>query len=202
MSKETDDALVDAALLDLRAVSLTDEVTMKQCRAIATDLVKLQVRSPTEPAKLLIMSQGGDTRAAMFLADVIDHILTIPVHGVVVGYCQSAATRIYLSCTRRLATPSSYFVIHSGAREGIGFRMDDDAYSHLEDLAKETETLMAEIIQLYQNKLGLSKAAMKAILKRGDRPFNYRMDAQEAKKIGLVHEILTGKAGIFTPPTK
>ncbi len=197
MSDEAEKLKLSHSFLNYRTVVLTGDVTRRQCDVIVDQLTELQFRSGSEPAKLLIKSTGGDVGSAYHLCDFIDHVLEIPVHGIVLSQCYSAATFIYLSCIKRFCTPHSAFLFHSLSKRDVSIRMDDSALDNLEDLSVEIEDNRRRCHAFYQKKLGLPKQAVTKLLKRGDQNYNDFMRPEEAKQIGLVHKILTGKAGIF-----
>lgn len=185
-------------LLECRTVTLVGEITAESCSQTIDKLTHLQFLSPTDPVKLLINSAGGDIDAAVILCDFMDHVLTVPIHGMVVGECSSAATFILLSCSVRKATPHSSFVIHSGTTGGVEFKMDKMTPKNLEDLLNETTTVARLVTELYVRKLNLPEEKIDVLLERGDQRFNSSLTAQEAKEIGLITEIVEGKLDIFT----
>lgn len=180
-----------------RVVILGGEITTESIQRIGGQMLRYQCESE-EPIHLLINSGGGNTFAALQLCDVMEHLLTAPVYGYVVGECSSAATFVLLYCTKRNCTRHSYFVVHSTTLHGIEIKADKATTMNLEALLEETRATQETVTGMYMQKLNLSRKKVDKIISRGDQPFNSAYSAEEAKEIGLIHEIIEGKLPLFT----
>ena len=184
-----------------RTVTLSGEITHDSTGEIARQLLTLQAESLT-PINLLIDSGGGHDNAALQLCDLITHLITVPVRGLVLGSCMSAATFVILHCDVRLATPYSRFKIHSGTMSGITLPLDGNTTTNLEHLLSESKTVAERVANLYMRKLGISREQVDALVARGDQRFDDDMSALEAKEIGLITGIIEGKLNIFPEPAQ
>lgn len=187
---------ISQRMLELRTTSLGD-IDEKSVDFLLERLLQFQVASSVEPIKLLINSQGGVHHGAIMLCDFMDHVITAPIHGIVVGKCHSAATFILLSCSVRKCTPHASFVIHNATTSGIVVKHDSLTEKNISDLTIEVKGITESMIQFYMDKLHLSRKRVQALLARGDQDHNDAMSAEEAVQIGLVQEIVKGKLDIF-----
>lgn len=196
MSEGTDQEFHDK-LMEYRTVVFAGKIKREMCGRTLDRLTLLQFRSASEPIKLLINSGGGDIDAAIDLCDFMDHVLTVPIHGVVIGECSSAATFVLLSCSVRKATQHSRFVIHSGTTGGVEFKMDKMTPKNLTDLTEEATNTAKMVVGFYAQKLGKSTSEVEKLIERGDQRFNSALTAQEAMEVGLITQIVEGKLDIF-----
>ena len=196
MSEGTDQEFHDK-LMEYRTVVFAGKIKREMCGKTLDRLTLLQFRSASEPIKLLINSGGGDIDAAIDLCDFMDHVLTVPIHGVVIGECSSAATFVLLSCSVRKATQHSRFVIHSGTTGGVEFKMDKMTPKNLTDLTEEATNTAKMVVGFYAQKLGKSTSEVEKLIERGDQRFNSALTAQEAMEVGLITQIVEGKLDIF-----
>lgn len=180
-----------------RTISLMGRIDSDSCEQLVEQLLTCQKVSHTEPIKLIIGSPGGSSDAALMVCDVMAHLITAPIEALVIGQCSSAATFILLQCHVRRATPHARFVIHSSTISGLRFTMDQMTDKKLSDLLQETRTHSALVANLYGKKLGLEQDKVTELIARGDQAFNNALSAEEALAIGLITEIVQGKAGIF-----
>lgn len=200
MAKEDDDKTEVSTfdrLVRFRTVHLYGDVTEKSCNKLIEQLLTCQLESEKRPIKMLINSPGGEAYPALRTCDFMEHVVTAPIEGVVVGECSSAATFILLHCATRRGAPRSRYVIHSGTRAGIHIPTDHMTGRNLSDLQKEISEFAEMIIQLYSKKLKRPKKEILKLIARGDQRFHRALSAQEALDIGLITEIVSGKAGIF-----
>ena len=72
-----------------------------------------------KPIRIMFNSCGGSLDVADTLMDVIKLSKT-PVWGIALGMVASAASLIYLSCHRRFALQSSYWIFHQGSANNLG----------------------------------------------------------------------------------
>jgi ATP-dependent protease ClpP protease subunit len=188
-------------LMSNRTVILEGKITRQQCNTVLNRLLALQFDSPTEAVKLVINSGGGDSDAALDLCDFIDHVLTVPIHAIVIGECSSSATLILLSCTTKSATRHSRFVIHSGTLGGVEFTTDNMTNKKLADLTREATNYVQMVKEYYARKLGVGDNIVEKLLARGDQTFDNALSAEEALQVGLITDIIEGKLDIFPKPT-
>lgn len=194
-------------LLGQRTVVLFGKINTASIDTLVGNLLTLQIKS-SDPIKLIINSEGGVMDAALTLCDVISHILTAPVHGIAIGECSSAATFVMLHCAKRLSTPHSRFLIHSGTMQGVSIQMNHTTSEAVQQLLTETQQAERRIVGLYKSRLTPTSwkgkidekekdEFVKRLILRGDGYNNKAMSAEEALEAGLIEEIVTEKLGIF-----
>lgn len=77
-----------------------------------------------KPIKVYIASPGGALEVQRTLSSIIELSKT-PVYAVAIGGVMSAAALIYLSCHRRYALPSAYFLLHHGSCENMSGNFEE-----------------------------------------------------------------------------
>ena len=110
--------------------------------------------------KLFIRSGGGDVYAGF---SAMDHISSMKTHVTTIadGIWASAATFLLMAGKVRIATPSSYILIHqisSGSFWG--------KYEELKDEMKMCDKLMEMLKNIYNTKTELPEKKLKKLLKR------------------------------------
>ena len=132
------------------------------------------------PVWLRINSQGGYVTDGLLASDFIERLSkVVPVSTIVDGMAASAATMLSVVGATRYITPRSFMMIHElrGWLEGPHSKLVEDV-----DNCKQ---LMKVITDLYVGRTKMSRAEVKALLKK-DR----YLPARECLKLGLVDEIL------------
>tara|TARA_B100000745_G_C20018696_1_gene346324 strand:+ start:95 stop:670 length:576 start_codon:yes stop_codon:yes gene_type:complete len=137
---------------------------------------------------LNIRSHGGITRGGLEIADFISLKLGRDVDATVDGVCDSAATFVLLACKKRTALPNASFVLHS-TTVPYNIKLDENYIKNTADIAEGNMRTYAQVLSFYSRKLGITKAGVRKLLKRGDQEFNDELSPQEAKAIGLITHI-------------
>ena len=190
---------LDNHLIERRAVFLRGQIDQELAENVRGRLLLLQSMS-SDPIHLLIDSIGGSLAYALRISDFISHVITAPVHGIVIGDCLSGATLILLHCTTRVSTPNATFLIHSGTMfQDVTLRVDKTTHRNMHLMYKDYMKNAEEMMKVYMAKLHLSRQRVQKLIQRGDQDFDSKMCADEALKIGLIQEILEGKLDIFEP---
>ncbi|MES2215723.1 MAG: ATP-dependent Clp endopeptidase proteolytic subunit ClpP [Patescibacteria group bacterium] len=150
---------------------------------VIAQLLFLQSEDPKKEISLYINSGGGHVHAGMAIIDTMQHIKN-EISTVCVGMAASMAA-VILSCGtkgKRFALPNSEVMIHQplGGAEGQA--------SDIEISAKHILKIRANLNKILAKNTGQSIAK---IDKDVDRDFF--MDAEEAKKYGLIDAIMGGK---------
>jgi ATP-dependent protease ClpP protease subunit len=195
-------------LMNRRAVLLNGKITSDIVSEVGERLLTLQMRS-ADRINLVINSGGGSVYGALQLCDLMGSVITAPVHGIALGTCGSAATFVMLHCAKRLSTPYSRFLIHSGTRSEITVPINQTSSEHLEQLLKDVKATEEIVTRLYMNRLTPKAwansnpseeekmAFVQELISRGDQPFDQWFSAEHALEIGLIQEITTAKLEIF-----
>ncbi len=195
--------------MNRRTIALSGKITDESINELSDRMLTLQMRS-SDPINLIINSGGGSMFAALRLCDLIDTVITAPVHGVALGACGSAATFVMLHCKKRLGTRHSRFLIHSGTRNEITLTINQTTSEQLEQLLKETKMTEEMVIRLYMTKLtpkawsqdnppddASKREFVLRLIGQGDQRFDQWLSTERAIEIGLIEEIAAENFGIF-----
>jgi len=150
---------------------------------IIAQLLFLQSEDPKKEIQLYVNSPGGSVTATLAIIDTMQHVKN-DISTVCVGIAASGAALVLSAGTKgkRLALPNSEVMIHQpiGGAEGQA--------SDIEISAKHILKMRAALNKMLAKNTGqpLSK-----IEKDVDRDFF--MDADEAKKYGVIDQVVTGK---------
>ncbi len=153
-------------------------------------ILELQERSAKEPIVLGITSGGGSLRAAVKFYDQLQ-LLRVPIHGLAVGRCHSAAIAVLLGCGTRISMPSCHFLIH---RVSLDIRISaDESYrdtqERLQVLLRDQVRTEERFIDIHLKNSALDRETYDELAFRGQR-FNVGLTAEEALKYGIIHEIV------------
>ncbi len=128
---------------------------------------------------LLISSRGGNTEAALSLYGLLKQ-LPQPLTALGVGQVESAAMYVYLAAQKRLATPTTTFMIHAG----------NYSFSNV----PTGEVMANAIASALKNKVQMEIVAKECHIKLSQvkRWFSNgkNFSAEEAQKYGIVHQIV------------
>ena len=150
---------------------------------IIAQLLFLQSEDPKKDIYLYINSPGGSVTAGLAIIDTMNHIKN-DVSTVCVGMAASMGAMILSSGTKgkRMTLPNSEIMIHQphGGAEGQA--------SDIEISAKRIIKNRATLNKMLSKNTGQPLAKIE---KDVDRDFF--MDAEEAKKYGIVDQVMNGK---------
>ncbi len=170
-------------LLNERIIFLGGPIDDNVANIVIAQLLHLEHEDPKKDILLYINSPGGSVTAAMAIFDTMNHIKP-DVSTVCVGIAASAAAVLLSSGTKgkRLCLPNSEVMIHQvmGGAEGQA--------SDIEIVAKHILKTKEKLNQILAKNTGKK---VEQVEKDSDR--DYYMSAEEAKKYGLIDEIITPK---------
>jgi ATP-dependent Clp protease protease subunit len=171
-------------LLKERIIFLGEPIDDNMANIIIAQLLFLESEDPKKDIKLYIHSPGGSVSAALAILDTMNHIKP-DVSTICVGIAASAAAVLLSSGTKgkRFILPNAEVMIHQvmGGAEGQA--------SDIAITAKHILRIKENLNKILAKNTGKN---VEQIEKDSDRD-NY-MTADEAKKYGLVDEILKPKA--------
>lgn len=173
---------VFSKLLDDRIIFLSTEIDSDVCNIIKAQLLYLESKSDDD-IKIYIDSPGGSVYSGLGLLDVMDFvkpdIITINT-----GLAASMGAVILCSGTKgkRKALKRSRTMIHQPMSYGGYVQQASD----MEIEAKEMNSIKKELYEIISDMTGQN---YDRVSKDGDR--DYWMTAIEAKKYGMVDEIVT-----------
>lgn len=136
-----------------------------------------------QPIDLYINSPGGAVSGLFAIYDTINYINT-PVRTLCIGDASSAAAVLLLAGAKgyRRALPNASIMLHQPSAGAFGKVTDIERRSaHL----IKTKATINEIIGKHT---GMSPDKIKELIE-----FDFYLTAQEAKDLGIIDEILTGK---------
>ena len=172
-------------LLKERIVFVTGPIGDPIANTVIAQLLFLESQDPKKDIFLYINSPGGSVSATLAVYDTIQHIKP-DVSTICVGFAASGAAVLLAAGTKgkRLALPNSEIMIHQvlGSAEGQATDIEISARQILRVKAK-----LNKILALH------TEQPLEKIEKDTDRDFF--MDAEEAKKYGIVDKIVKTKNG-------
>lgn len=169
-------------LLDDRIIFLSTEIDSDICNIIKAQLLYLENES-NDDIKLYIDSPGGSVYSGLGLLDVME-LIKPDIVTVNTGLAASMGAVILCSGSKgkRKALKRSRTMIH----QPLGYGGWMQQASDMEIEAKEINSLKRELYELISEKTGQT---YDRVHKDGDR--DYWMTAVDAKKYGMIDEIIT-----------
>lgn len=170
-------------LLEDRIIFLSTDIDDYVCNMIKAQLLYLQEQS-NEEIKIYIDSGGGSVYSGLGLLDVMDYVKP-DISTVNTGLAASMAAVILCSGTKgkRRALKRSRTMIH----QPLGYT----GYAQATDMeieAKEINSLKKELYEIISDSTG---QAYDRVYKDSER--DYWMTADEAKKYGMIDEIVKNR---------
>ena len=171
-------------LLKERIVFLGGPITDDVANTVIAQLLFLDSQETKKDINLYINSPGGSVTAALAIYDTMNHIKS-DVATICVGLAASAGAVLLAAGQKgkRFALPNSEIMIHQviGAAEGQA--------TEIEIEARHILRVKDKINRIFAKHTG---QPFSQIEKDADR--NFFMDAEEAKKYGVIDEILKTKS--------
>ena len=173
-------------LLKARVIMISEGITDKLARSVATQCILMQEEDPEAPISIYINSPGGSADSGFAIYDIL-RFVSPPVRTICTGLCASAAVLIYLAADkeRRYSLPNSRFLLHQPSTSLFGTASDIEINAH-------------EIIKLREryNKIVAeeTKKEINQINQDADRDF--WLTAEEAVDYGLIGKIVKNYAEI------
>ncbi len=170
-------------LLKDRIVFLGGPIMDPVANTVIAQLLFLELQDPKKDIYLYINSPGGSVSATLAIYDTMQHIKP-DVATLCVGFAASGAAILLAggAAGKRYALPNSEVMIHQvlGGTEGQASDIAIDA-KHIVHVKEKISKILA-----YHTKRSFSE-----VEKDADR--NFYMDADEARKYGIVDEIVKSK---------
>ena len=166
-------------LLD-RIVFISGEVNDDMANAVCAQLLFLQSQDPKKEISVYVNSPGGSVTAGLAIYDTMQFV-KCPVATYCIGQAASMGAVLLTAGTkgRRFSLPNSRIMIHQpwGGAEGKA--------SDIEITAREILRLKDRLNEILAKHSGRT---FEAVVKDTDR--DHFMSAEEAKKWGLIDEVL------------
>jgi len=161
-------------------------VTTDSANLIIAQLLYLEAEDPDKDINLYINSPGGMVTAGLAVYDTMQYI-KCPITTICMGMAMSFGALLLAAGTngRRYALPHSRVMIHQPLIYGDGIS------GPVTDIDIETKELLgtkAKLIEILSHHSGQTKDRV-----RQDTERNYYMSAEEAKKYGIIDEIIASR---------
>lgn len=169
-------------LLKDRIVFVGGTIDDALANLVMAQLLFLEKEDPEADIDLYINSPGGSVTAALAIYDTMQFVKP-DIATICAGFAASAATVLLVggASGKRMALPRSKMLIHQPWVSQIGGQVTDIEIHAREMLA--TRQLLA---QIYSERTGRAVELVLLDLER-----DYHMTAEEARKYGLIDEVLT-----------
>lgn len=174
-------------LLKERIIFLGGPITDPIANTIIAQLLFLESQDPKKDIELYINSPGGSVSATLAVYDTMQHVKP-DVSTICVGFAASGAAILLAAGTKgkRFALPNAEVMIHQvlGAAEGQATEIEISARHILRVKSKLNQILATHTDQTIQT-----------IERDTDRDFF--MEAEEAKKYGIIDKIIPSKVPVL-----
>ena len=170
-------------LLEERIVFLAGSVTDLNANLVIAQMLYLTSKDPKKDIKLYINSPGGSVTAGLAIYDTMQY-LKCPVSTICIGLTASMAAVILAAGTKgkRFALPNAEILLHQVAGGAQGQAAD------IEITAKQIVKMKEKLNNILASHTG---QPLDKVEKDTDRDFY--LTAEEAKKYGLIDEVIGGK---------
>ncbi|MDQ3076800.1 MAG: ATP-dependent Clp endopeptidase proteolytic subunit ClpP [bacterium] len=167
-------------LLKERIIFLSGPIDDTVASITMAQLLFLQSEDPKKDISLYINSPGGSVTSALAILDTMNHIKP-DVSTVCMGICASAGALLLSAGQKgkRFALPNSEIMIHQpwGGAEGRA--------ADIEITAKQIIKTRAKLNEILAKNTGKSLSQIERDVDR-----DYFMDADEAKKYGIIDKVI------------
>ena len=170
-------------LLEERIIFLAGPVSDMNANVVIAQMLYLASKDSKRDIKLYINSPGGSVTAGLAIYDTMQY-LKCPVSTICVGLTASMAAVILASGTKgkRFSLPNAEILLHQVAGGMQGQAAD------IEITAKQILKMKEKLNKILSSHTG---QAISKVEKDTDRDFY--LTAEEAKKYGLIDEVIGGK---------
>ena len=170
-------------LLEERIIFLAGPVTDMNANVVIAQMLYLASKDPKRDIKLYINSPGGSVTAGLAIYDTMQY-LKCPVSTICIGLTASMAAVILAAGTKgkRFSLPNAEILLHQVAGGMQGQAAD------IEITAKQIMHMKEKLNKILSLHTGQPIGKME---KDTDRDFY--LTAEEAKKYGLIDEVIGGK---------
>ena len=166
-----------------RTVLFSEAVTSKSVQSAVQQLLALEADDPKKLITLLLNSPGGSVDSGYALVDVI-RFMKPPIRVVSMGLVASMGISILLSADKkqRFSLPNTRFMLHQPRY-----------FDTVRGTASDLEITAIEMVKMKdKSNREISKATGQPLEKiEKDTARDLWLDAEEALKYGLVHQVIT-----------
>ena len=171
-------------LIDSRIIFLSTEMESEVCNIIKAQLLYLEQMSPEEDIKIYIDSPGGSVYSGLGLLDTMEYVKP-DIVTINTGLAASMGAVILCSGTKgkRKSLKRARTMIH----QPLGYL----GYAQASDFEIDTKEITALKKELYEIISERTNQTYEKVSKDSDR--DYWMTAEEAKKYGMIDDIVVNK---------
>ncbi len=170
-------------LLEERIIFLAGPVTDMNANVVIAQMLYLASKDSKRDIKLYINSPGGSVTAGLAIYDTMQY-LKCPVSTICIGLTASMAAVILASGTKgkRFSLPNAEILLHQVA-------------GGMQGQAADIEITAKQILHMKQklNKIIASHTGQPLAKVETDTDRDFYLTAEEAKKYGLIDEVIGGK---------
>ncbi len=170
-------------LLEERIIFLAGPVTDMNANVVIAQMLYLASKDSKRDIKLYINSPGGSVTAGLAIYDTMQY-LKCPVSTICIGLTASMAAVILAAGTKgkRFSLPNAEILLHQVAGGMQGQAAD------IEITAKQIMHMKEKLNKIIASHTGQSLAKV-----TNDTDRDFYLTAEEAKKYGLIDEVIGGK---------
>jgi ATP-dependent Clp protease protease subunit len=171
-------------LLKERIIFLTGGINDQVASLICAQLLFLESENPNKDISFYINSPGGVVYAALAIYDTMQYIRS-PVSTVCVGMAASAGSLLLTAgaAGKRYSLPNARIMVHQPSGGAQGQATD------IEIQAREILSLRHRLNGIYVHHTGRTMDEIESKMERDSY-----MDAEDAKKFGLIDEVVDRRA--------
>lgn len=179
---------IEEAILNVRRIFLAESVGNESAEEIIRKLWYMELNDSEKPILFVINSPGGSVDSGFAIWDQIK-MIKAPITTLITGLAASMGSVLALCAPkgRRFATPEARLMIHQPM---LGSVIQGQA-TDLEIQAKEIIRTRERLEHIYQQATGQDREKIKTAIER-----DTWMNAEEAKKFGLIDEIVKSYADL------
>ena len=177
-------------LLEHRSILINGDIEEDSIERVVIQIQKMSTNKPKEPITILINSVGGFVYEAQAIIDTMQQTKT-PITTVALGKVMSAAFAIYLAGDYRVCGRNSIFMAHNGSDDLGEVKMVDGINE-----AKFNERLLDSFARYYASRTNVSHKEWLEIFNSNKDHYFF---ADEAKKMGIVHDISEPQISKYKP---
>jgi ATP-dependent Clp protease protease subunit len=167
-------------LLKARVIMISEPISDKLARSVATQCIVMQEESMTSPITIYINSPGGSADSGFAIFDLL-RFVSPPIRTICTGLCASAAVLIFLAPPKeaRFTLLNSRFLLHQPSTSLFGTASDIEINAH-------------EIIKLREryNTIVATETNKKLEQVTQDADRDFWLSATEALEYGLVGKVI------------
>lgn len=166
-----------------RCVYISGEILQEKIMEAKSNLLTLSTEKSDEPIYIIIDSSGGDQTQAISFIDVVNLVREtseVEVNTVNFGECVSAGFLIFLCGDNRLCLKSSVFMAHESSIT-VDSTETKSLSSYINLCSKIRDKVITEMLKN-------TKMKPKSFFEKIKNEWWF--DAEEAKKLGIVSEII------------